>query len=172
MLLIVLALLSGCAGPVEKGVQALEEQDYKSAAAAFEEAAASENKTEAAQGLRGLGILYYETEQYGQALETFQNALERGAKQTVELYHLMGTCAMKTDENEKALEYFRSALALPNEGEAPEDLEVRKELMYNEVVCLERLARWEEARQKADAFLLEYPEEEAMQKEADFLRTR
>ena len=47
-----------------------------------------------------------------------------------------------------------------------------REMKYNEILCYEKLADWENARQKAEEYLSEYPDDEAVQKEAEFLETR
>ena len=47
-----------------------------------------------------------------------------------------------------------------------------QEMRYNEVVCYEKLADWENAKQNASEYLIEYPEDTAMEREAEFLETR
>mgnify|MGYP005802440131 FL=1 len=47
-----------------------------------------------------------------------------------------------------------------------------RELKYNEIICYEKLADWENAREKANEYLSEYPDDEAVRKEAELLETR
>lgn len=47
-----------------------------------------------------------------------------------------------------------------------------REMKYNEIVCLEQQADWQSAKQKVDEYLSEYPDDESVQKEAEFLITR
>ena len=43
---------------------------------------------------------------------------------------------------------------------------------FNEIICCEQLADWENAKEKADEYIKKYPDDEAAQKEAEFLQTR
>ena len=117
-----------------------------------------------------------------QALESFQKAVDLGAKETVQLYHLMSVCGMQTwtgeEEDDTAyssvLEYIQTGLALADADDSEEapDADMIREMKYNEIICYEKLADWENARQKAEEYLGEYPDDEAVQKEAEFLETR
>ena len=100
----------------------------------------------------------------------------------MQLYHLMSVCGMQTwtdqTEDESAytsvLEYIQTGLALADSGsneEAP-DADMIREMKYNEIICYEKLADWENAREKANEYLSEYPDDEAVRKEAEFLETR
>ncbi len=64
------------------GTEALGEGRYDAAETAFEDATKNENKEVAADGYQGLGMTYYEQEEYDKALEAFQTALDQGAEQT------------------------------------------------------------------------------------------
>ena len=112
-------------------------------------------------------------EDYSPALEAFQTALDQGGEQTVQIYNLMGICAMNVSDYESALEYFQSGLALADTASGSEtDTDLIREMRYNEIICYERTADWESAKQKAAQYLEEYPGDEAVEKEAEFLETR
>lgn len=171
-------ILGGCANPQKEGTAALEEGNYEEALAQFQKAAESEDSKKSAEGYRGLGMAYYESGEYGKALEAFQQAVDLGAAETVQLYHLMASCGIQTWEDEEdytaVLEYIQAGLALAetdDSGEVPDE-EMIREMKYNEIICYEKLADWENARQKAEEYLSEYPDDEAVQKEAEFLKTR
>ena len=72
------------------------------------------------------------------------------------------------------LEYIQTGLALADADDSEEapDADMIREMKYNEIICYEKLADWENARQKAEEYLGEYPDDEAVQKEAEFLETR
>lgn len=170
--------LGGCANPQKAGTAALEEGNYEEALTQFQKAAESDNTDKSAEGYRGLGMAYYESGEYGKALEALQQAVNLGAEETVQLYHLMAACGMQTWEDEEdyqtVLGYIQTGLALAetdDSGEAPDEDMIR-EMKYNEIICYENLADWENARQKAKEYLSEYPADEAVQKEAEFLKTR
>lgn len=175
-------ILSACANPQKDGTAALEEGNYEEALTQFQAAAESDDREKSAEGYRGLGMAYYESGEYAQALEAFQEAADLGAEETVQLYHLMSVCGMQTwtdrEEDESSytsvLEYIQTGLALAESDDSEEapDEEMIREMKYNEILCYEKLADWENARQKAEEYLSEYPDDEAVQKEAEFLETR
>lgn len=164
---------AGCGNLQKSGVEALEKGEYEEALADFREM--TENGgDEAAEGYRGLGMAYYEMEDYENALESFRNAADGGAEQTIQTYNLMGICAMQTDDYKSALEYIQSGLALTgtSDGDDKADEELIQEMKYNEIICYEQQADWENAKQKATEYLEAYPDDEAVKKETEFLETR
>lgn len=167
-------VVCGCANPEKSGVEALKNGEYQEAEAQFQEMTQSGSGEDAAEGYRGLGMTYYEMEDYAGALEAFRQAVDNGVQQSVQLYNLMGVCAMQTEEYEAALEYIQSGLALAEsaDGEEQPSEELIREMKYNEIICYEKQSDWENARQKADEYLSEYPEDESVQREAEFLETR
>lgn len=171
--LLAAGIICGCANPRKLGVEALEEENYEEAEAQFKELT-EEGGEKAAEGYRGLGMVYYETEDYKAALEAFQKAEETGIRPDVQMYNLMAVCAMQTEQYEAALEYIRSGLVLADaaseDGQPSEEL--IREMKFNEIVCCERQADWESAKQKVTEYLELYPDDEAALREAEFLATR
>lgn len=169
-------LLSGCAGSLKDGAEALEAGSYEEAAEAFQQAVSEEGASSEDVGAayRGLGMANYELGKYAEALEAFENAVDNGADQTVQLYNLMGVCAMQTEDYAKGLEYIQAGLALADSSSVEESTEegLIQEMEYNEIICLERQAEWESAKEKIAAYTEKYPDDEAAQKEAEFLQTR
>ncbi len=169
-------LLSGCAGSLKDGADALETGNYEEAAEAFGQAVSEEGAAaeDVAAAYRGLGTANYELGKYAEALEAFENAVDNGADQTVQLYNLMGVCAMQTEDYAKGLEYIQAGLTLADSASEEEsaDAGLVREMEYNEIVCLERQAQWESAKEKIAAYTAKYPDDEAAQKEAEFLQTR
>lgn len=174
LICICMMLTAGCAGPQKKGTEALESGDYEEAMTQFEEASQSDDRKTSAGGYLGLGIAQYETGDYKSALESFQTAVDKGTEQTVQLYHLMGACAMQASDYETALEYIQAGLTLADSekgGEQPDE-EMIREMKYNEIVCCEQLADWETALSKAEAYAEDNPDDQDIQRELEFLKTR
>lgn len=166
-------MIWGCTTPQEMGVQALKEGNYEEAEVHFKELTGSGDE-QAAEGYRGLGMVYYEEEDYQGALEAFQKAEESGVQADVQMYNLMAVCAMQTEQYGPALEYIRSGLALAEAGtddKQPSE-ELIREMKFNEIICCEHQADWESAKQKITEYLEEYPDDEDAQREAEFLATR
>ena len=171
--LLAAGMICGCSNPQKAGVKALEEGNYEEAETQFTELTEESGK-DGAEGYRGLGMVYYETEEYQKALEAFETAAESGIRPDVQMYNLMAVCAMQTEQYGTALEYIRSGLAVADSASADEQPseELIREMKFNEIVCCERQADWAGAKQKVTEYLEAYPDDEAAQKEAEFLATR
>lgn len=176
MLSVSMIMLSGCAGTLKDGAEALEAGDYEAAAEAFQAAVSEENADadDISATYQGLGMADYELGNYAEALDAFKNAVDNGAEQTVQLYNLMGVCAMQTEDYASALEYIQAGLAFADSssGEDAADAGMIREMEYNEIICLERQADWEAAKEKITAYTEKYPDDENARKEAEFLQTR
>ena len=171
--LLAVYMLSGCADAIKDGTKALKEGRYEEAQELFQEAAGDADDKTAAEAYRGLGMAYYEQEEYTSALEAFQTALDKGGEQTVQIYNLMGICGMKTSDYGSALGYFQSGLAMADTSAGEDtDAGLIQEMRYNEIVCYEQTADWESAKQKISEYLADYPGDETAEKEAEFLETR
>lgn len=170
---------TGCGNVVKDGTEALGEGRYEAAETAFQEASKSDKSEVAADGYQGLGMTYYEEEEYDKALEAFQSALDQGAEQTKELYNLAAVCAMKTEDYEKAQEYLQAGIALAEgnaedskEEKSKEDTDLLQEMEYNVIICYEKQADWENAKSAMEKYQQDFPEDDSVSKEAEFLQTR
>ncbi len=160
------AALSGCmADPYEDGVEALKEGQFEEAAKQFQEAA-DQNRSKA-DSYRGLGISLWETEDYEGAKAAFENVLKVGGAKTGTLYHFLGSCEMKTDNPEKAIEYFEQGL----KDEKISD-EVKQEMRFNSIAAYEKLGDMDTARTLLKEYVADYPDDESAVKEAQFWETR
>lgn len=171
--------LTGCQKPVnyiEEGTAFLEEGAYTDAAASFEKSLDAEE--DAAEGYRGLGLVYYEQQEYQQAKEAFQKALDNGGEAAPTTYNLMGICSMHLEDYDGALQAFGQGIAAassytePEEGEEVPNAEVLQEMKYNEIVCYEKKLDWASAKAKIEEYIAQYPDDSEAQREAAFLRTR
>ena len=110
------------------------------------------------------------------ALEAFQTALDQGAEQTQELYNLTAVCAMKTEDYAKALECFQARIALAEsktgDDKTKADTALLQEMEYNVIVCYEQQADWENAKSAMKQYQEDFPEDDSVSKEAEFLQTR
>ena len=66
-------LLTGCTNALKDGTGYLEDGNYKEAVTAFQKAVDEGKKT--AEAYRGLGMAYYEQEDYASAKDAFEKAL-------------------------------------------------------------------------------------------------
>lgn len=168
-------LLTGCASSLKDGTEAMEEGQYAEAVTAFQKAAEEEKNT--AEAYRGLGMAYYEQEDYQAARDAFEQALSAGGEKTPALYNLMGICGMQMEDHVYALEQFTQGIELSqNSGTSAEEAEsfseVLQEMRFNQIVCYERLGDWENAKAKMTEYLQVYPDDAKAKREAKFLQTR
>ena len=80
---------------------------------------------------------------------------------------------MQTGDYAKGLEYIQSGLAMADASDSGEaDDSLIREMEYNEIICYEQQSDWENAKAKIAEYISKYPDDEAAQKEAEFLQTR
>lgn len=180
---------------LEKGFQQMQEEDYEGAKDSFQtvieteqtDAEEDSSKTDSqdtayiAEAYRGLGLVSFELEQYEEVQTYLQKAIELNGEATPILYNLLGISAMKLEAYDSALEAFESGIEFP-ETETYQDAEgneqtvdyaaVLQEMKFNRIVCLEKRLDWEKAKEAIEAYINEYPDDETVQKEAEFLSTR
>lgn len=148
-----------------------------------------------AQAYRGIGMARFEQGRYAESMEAFEAALERGGENTPALCRFIGICLAKQEKYDEALKYFDEGLKLPapdakaaegvepqgaqgSQGEKVEKSieekhrEVRRDLMWFKIDCLEKLYDWKGAYKAAEEYLEEYPDDAEVMKEAEFLSTR
>lgn len=170
-LIFVLCFLTGCqkVNYIKDGTDQLNAGEYENAIEQFEQAIAEGDRLD--EAYKGIGFAHYEMEEYAQALDAFENALKKGADRTPMIYNLMGICEMKLGNYQGALNDFNIGLISAETVEGDYEAIVQ-EMKYNEVVCYENIQNWSSARTKIEEYILLYPDDQAAQKEAQFLRTR
>lgn len=127
------------------------------------------------------GLCFEKLSQYKEAAGDYEAYLSQLAKEKedgkkelseeeaaiqVFAYNELGLCYLKQGEEEKALEAIDQGLLLEPEKEK------KRSLMRNRIIILEYLARFEEACAECGVYLEEYPEDEEMVREYEFLKTR
>lgn len=163
----------------------MEKEDYKEAVTQFTQAAstaeAKGKKEDSAEAYRGLGMAYYELKEYDKVLESMQKALDDGVQRTAELYNIMGVSAMQQEDYESALKYFDEGISYAQSKDAVNASKSKKEvdysdliqeMRYNQVVCYEKQENWEEAKNAANEYIADYPNDKDIEKEVEFLETR
>ena len=164
-MVILLGMLTGCAGNIKEGVLLLEDAKYEDAIAIFEQDIEKERNLD--EAYRGIGIAYFELGEYEKSADSFEAALEYGAEETATLCGLLGACYMNMEEYEKALDVYTNALA-------KKDLtkELKQEMEFNLIAIYEYTGNWEAAKEQIEQYVEDYPEDTRVDKEADFLETR
>ena len=158
-------VLAGCAKNINQGVEAMEIGKYKEAKESFERQIKKGKHLD--EAYRGLGMAHFELEEYEAAISAFELALKAEAEETSTMYNMMGVCYMKIESYEKALDVYKKALELEDISK-----ETKQEMLYNLIAIYEGMADWESAKEQMRLYREAYPNDERVEKEADFLETR
>lgn len=158
-------LFTGCSSHIADGVEALESKEYEKAKDCFEQDVRKKKHLD--EAYRGMGIACFELEEYEEAVENFQLALDNKTEETAILYSMMGACYMEIGEDEKALDVYTKAMSMKDITE-----ELKQEIQYNLIAVYENTADWEGAKKQMEDYRKAYPDDERVEKEAEFLETR
>ncbi len=110
-----------------------------------------------------LGMIEEDAGNYETALAIYEEwCSENNA--SADLYNRIAACKLQLGDV--------SALADIEAGLALEERSVRQELLYHEVVVYELMGEYQTACEKAESYLQLYPDDEDMQQEYTFLKTR
>jgi tetratricopeptide (TPR) repeat protein len=182
IILLSVVVLTGCETSKDRltnGLNQLKAQEYEEAKATFEGLIA--NNDYLAESYRGLGIIAYQQGDYEAAADAFEKVIENEGAITPELQNLIGTCYMKLMNYEKALEVYQEGIkAVRGEGDKEKaltdlsetDAKLLQEMYFNEVACYEYLGDWASAEAKATVYRDNYPDDEKMRRELEFIKTR
>ena len=165
LLILATGLLLGCANYMKDGLELLQAGNYEEAIVAFENEIAEEKNLD--EAYRGVGIAYFELKDYSSAADAFENALANEARETASIYQMLGASYLQLDEYEKALENYKKALEMEDCTE-----EMRQEILFNEIAILQLESEWELLKEKVDAYVTAYPDDDRMNKTVEFLETR
>lgn len=178
LLFLTALLLCGC-GEERKADACLKEGNFEEAISLYEglvsekDSSGARNKNERLYSR--MGVAYCGLEEYEAATDCFEKAAEFSEEGKISkedlpaqifAYNELGLGYLKAGEYEKALEELMAGLLLEPEEEQ------HKSLWKNKIIVLEHLSRFEEAFSECSSYLEAYPEEEEMQKEYEFLKTR
>jgi len=135
---------------------------------------------------RGIGLIHFRRNEFPQAREALEKALELGSERTPIIYNMLGVTAMRASEFQDAIHFFDAGITLfdaelEEAGKTIEELsletedtniEVIQSMMTNRILAHQRLANWDVARDLARAYLEIFPNDVRIQREYEFLRTR
>ena len=110
-----------------------------------------------------LGMSYEAMGDYNYAASVYNGGIENSTNPA--LYNQLGLCQMKRGAYAEALEAFKLGLEC-------EDKSLHQSLRFNEAVAYEYLADFEAAKKLMAAYLKDYPNDDAAQREYEFLKTR
>ncbi|MCD7956852.1 MAG: tetratricopeptide repeat protein [Lachnospiraceae bacterium] len=111
-----------------------------------------------------IGKVYLAMDDYTHALAIYQQIQEEFGE-SAQCYNGLAMCAIQMGDYDTALSYISFGLSL-------EGTDGKQELYFNEIVAYEKKLDFVTAAEKAEAYVANYPTDEAGQKEWAFLQTR
>ena len=156
--------LTGCSA-CKKGVEYLGQGEYALAEEAFQKAIDKEQDVE--EAYRGLGIAYWEEQEYEQCAEALKSALGYGATQTSTICAMIANCEMELENYEEAAKFYVLGIECNDAGD-----DLMQEMEFNLIAAYEKQGELELAKDKLAEYVVKYPEDEKAAKEALFLETR
>ncbi|MBQ9764637.1 MAG: tetratricopeptide repeat protein [Lachnospiraceae bacterium] len=111
-----------------------------------------------------LAKAYYASGDIAQAKATYKKYLNYDNTNGY-VYNHMGIISMDEGDYAGALSYFQT-------GILTKDTKCLRELMWNEIVCYERLGDFETALAKITDYIASYPDDDIAKREYEFLKTR
>ena len=183
--LISIMAIAGCSSNknfLKDGEKALENKDYTYAVNCFDDMIEAtlkeepknekENKIQdnnISEAYKGLGIAYFELEEYDKALNAYEEADKYEVTKTAVMYRNMAVCAEKIEEYDKAVIYGERGLESTLDKDSSE---IRKDLYYVIIKSYEVQGNWEDAYNVALRYNEEFPGDADMEKDIVFLETR
>ena len=134
--------------------------EYQKAYLALEEAKGNGG----AESYLYLGKAYEATGDYNYASSVYNSYISQDPS-NAEMYNQLGLCEIAKGEYQKALEAFQAGLEI-------EGNDMVQALSFNEIVAYEYLGEYQKAAVLLDAYLANYPDDEAAAREKQFLSTR
>ena len=112
-----------------------------------------------------IGEIYHARSDYGEAVYHYKQYIGGSGAKDAAAYNQMGICLMKQEKFEEALEAVRA-------GQKFSDALHGKQLLFNEVVILEKTGEYNTAYERAVEYRNRYPEDARIRRELEFLATR
>jgi tetratricopeptide (TPR) repeat protein len=112
-----------------------------------------------------IGEIYHDRSNYGEAVYHYKQYIAGSGAKDAAAYNQMGICLIKQGNYAEALETVRA-------GQKFSDALHGRQLMFNEVVILEKMGDYTIAYEKAVEYRNRYPEDTRIRRELEFLATR
>ncbi len=112
-----------------------------------------------------IGEIYHQRSDYGEAVHYFKLYIAGSGARDAAAYNQMALCLMKQERYADALETVRS-------GQKLSDALHGRQLLFNEVVILERTGEYNAAYERAVEYRNRYPEDTKIKRELEFLASR
>lgn len=165
LLLLLCVLLVGCKADEPTIIELLERGEYETAIIKLETMITREENV--GEAYRGLGIAYWELEEYQKARGAFEYALANGEEETGTICNFIAVCDLRLGHLESARQWF--ARGLEKDDNAPELIQ---EMEFNQIAVYQKQGDLETAKEKLNIYVEKYPQDQDAMRELEFLETR
>ncbi len=150
---------------LRSGVSALKKGQYEEAVLCFDNSIADGKNI--AESWRGKGMAYYEMKEYKKAVRSFKKALDEGGTADAQLCNLMAISLINQGKYKAALKWLQDGLSQTDASD-----ELIMEMRYQQILCYEKTGQWDLAKENAESYTSDYPDDQKMKREYRFLQTR
>ena len=150
---------------LRSGVKALEKGQYDEAITCFDDSIADDKNV--AECWRGKGMAYYEKKDYKKAAKCLRTALDEGGTEDAQICNLIALSLINQGKYKSSIKWLESGLTQSDASE-----ELIQEMRYQLVLVYEKTGQWELARENAESYTSDYPDDQKMIREYRFLQTR
>ena len=113
-----------------------------------------------------LGEIAMLEEEYETAVANYEQYIQNTSNlKSAVVYNQLGKAYLQLENYDQALKAFEEGIKL-------NDSAIMQSLKYNEIIALEHQGDFEQAYKKAKKYIKQYPDDEGMTKEIEFLKTR
>lgn len=113
-----------------------------------------------------LGEIAMKEKDYETAVSNYEQYIQNTSNlKSAVVYNQLGEAYLQLKTYDQALKTFEEGIKL-------NDSAIMQQLKYNEIIALEHQGDFEQAYKKANKYLKQYPDDEGMKKEIEFLKTR
>ena len=150
---------------LRSGVSALKKERYEEAISCFDDSIkAGKNVSES---YRGKGAALFELGKYPEAEEALRTSLDEGGDADGQICNLIALSMIEQKKYEQSIEWLQKGI----KDESASD-ELIQQMRYQLVLAYEKTADWVTAEETAEAYLSDYPEDDQMTREYQFLQNR
>lgn len=150
---------------LRSGVNALKKERYEDAIACFDSSIAK-GKDEA-EAYRGKGVALYELEKYEEAANALESSLDKGSDPDAQICNLLALSYIGQEKYQESIAWLEKGIA-----DESGSRELKQEMRYQLVFAYEKTSQWDKAKECAQQYLADFPDDQKMTREYQFLQTR
>jgi tetratricopeptide (TPR) repeat protein len=143
----------------------LKKERYEDAIACFD--SSIEKGKDEAEAYRGKGVALYELEKYEEAANALESSLDKGSDPDAQICNLLALSYIGQEKYQESIAWLEKGIA-----DESGSRELKQEMRYQLVFAYEKTSQWDKAKECAQQYLADFPDDQKMTREYQFLQTR